>query len=213
MRILPYREAEDEVAGVVLTFVDITERKRGEERLSGMVEELNHRVKNSLAGVQSLVYQTASSAGSIDEFARTLFGRIHAMGTTHSVISETNWAHADLRRLAESVLQPFTEEGTDHLRIEGPTVSLRSSVAVVLGMIVYELATNAVKYGVHWTETGGPPVKPPAHRGFGTEFIRQSVEFELKGNCVFDYRPAGLACSFTLPLGEVAIASSEVAEG
>ena len=223
MRVLPYWDTEEATRGVVLTFIDITQRKRDEERLATMVSELNHRVKNSMATVQGIVHQTAITASSVEGFGETLLSRIGAMTTAHNIISDTDWVSADLHRLAVSVLQPFAADGSDRLTISGLSIRLRSRIAVPLGMILHELATNAIKYGawsssdgnvrleweivqrvggtlnVIWEENGGPRPTPPESPRFGTRFIERSTRSELNGHCESDYRPEGLRWSFVLP--------------
>jgi two-component system, chemotaxis family, CheB/CheR fusion protein len=225
MRILPYRDEKERIRGAVLTFIDITERKRDEERLAALVSELNHRVKNTLFTVQALVHQTASGAPSVAEFESVIQSRIGAMAAAHNLLSEGDWKHAGLRQLAGSVLAPFAETGSGRLTVSGPEIEMAPSAAVAMGMILHELATNAAKYGawsvpegsvalswgylindggalkLNWTEEGGPPISAPARQGFGLTFIRRSTEYELHGHFRPEFAPAGFRCSFDLPAG------------
>src|SRR6056297_3134100 len=193
MRVLPYRDENEQIEGAVLTFVDITERKRSEMRLAGMVSELNHRVKNNLASVQAMVRRNASRVRTKDELLEVLSGQLQAMSAAHDILSSADWQSAGMRDLARSVLYPIA--GTDRVTLQGPEAELRPQIVVTLGLILQELATNAAKYGAlssetgriafkwsrladdgdeirfEWVESDGPPIKPPERNGFGLDFI------------------------------------------
>ncbi|HYE70357.1 MAG TPA: CheR family methyltransferase, partial [Aquabacterium sp.] len=141
LRILPYRDEDERTRGAVLTLIDISERKRSEQRLSAMVSELNHRVKNSLAGVQAIMRQARAGATSVEEFGKVVEGRVQAMAVAHNLLSQGAWEHAQLRNIAEAVLAPFAEDGSERLRLSGPTVELRPGIVVALGLVLHELAT------------------------------------------------------------------------
>jgi two-component system, chemotaxis family, CheB/CheR fusion protein len=226
MRMLPYHDENDQIEGAVLTFVDITERKRQEEELASIVSELNHRVKNSLASVQAMVRQSGARAETKEELLDILMGQLQAMSTAHGILSSAEWKGAAFEDLARAVLAPFA--GPDSLRLEvrGPHVELKPEAVVSLGLILQELATNAAKYGawsneigrvslsweldypsgktlqIEWREGGGPPVEPPDRLGFGLNFIVRCAEYELKGTCVPEFPPEGLLCRFSIPAGE-----------
>jgi two-component system CheB/CheR fusion protein len=224
MRIQPYKGEEDRTCGAVLTFIDITERKHQEERLSHMVSELNHRVKNTLAGVLAVVRQTRGRSDTIDEFAETVEGRVLAMARAHNLLSDAGWQRADLYELMQSILSPFAEPGGPRLSIEGPSLEVNPEFAVTLGLVLHELATNASKYGawskagrgkvevswvyhledgtrlsLAWRENGGPQVSEPAAHGFGMQFISHSVEAGLAGKFEADFREDGLQVRFEIP--------------
>jgi two-component sensor histidine kinase len=219
LRILPYRGQNDEIQGAVLTFVDITERKRAEDVLSTMVAELNHRVKNSLAAVQSMARQTALNSPSLESFVEAFEGRLQAVATAHGLLGQAAWAHADLRSVAERIVAPM---GSGRLTLDGPPIELSPGAAVSIGAILHELATNAAKYGgwsikggsvsltwslsedqdrltVVWAEKGGPTVGEPGRAGYGTNFVRRCTEYELQGDCRMDFAADGMRCTLRLP--------------
>ena len=223
MRILPYRGDNEKIEGAVLTFVDITERKRAEKRLADMVSELNHRVKNTLASVQSMVRQTRSRTRSKEEMAETLVGQLRAMSASHDILSQQEWQRVELAELVKTVLAPFADPQSRRLDLAGPAVELQPRVVVALGLILHELATNAGKYGawstpggrvalhwdhvagdprtlgIEWIESGGPPVKAPERQGFGLTFISRCTDLELHGGFRPEFRPEGFRCLFELP--------------
>ncbi|TNC11459.1 HAMP domain-containing protein [Methylobacterium terricola] len=202
-------------------------RRQGEERRAAdarqelLIHELNHRVKNTLATVQSMARQTARSAASLDDFTGSFEARLLAMSQTHNVLTANHWEGAGLRGILSAELEPYAGGRDDRIRLEGPPVSLTPAVALPLGMAIHELATNAAKYGalsaeagqvavewqvgpdtlsLRWRESGGPPVAPPARTGFGTRLIRTSLERELAGEVRLDFAAGGLACLISVPL-------------
>ncbi len=205
---------------------DISHRKRSERRQVVMMRELDHRVKNNLAAVVSLAEQSARSSKTVGEFSDKFLGRIRAMAQMHSVLARTHWHGADLRPLIEQILEAFHVPGHARVVLEGPDVVLPAGAAAPLAMALHELATNAVKYGalsvaggqVHvawqvepagddggrvrltWAESGGPPVKPGASPGFGTELICGGIAFEMRGKAEMKLLSDGLTCEITLRL-------------
>lgn len=199
-----------------------------------MVSELNHRVKNTLAGVLAVVRQTGARADTLDEFAETVEGRVLAMARAHNLLSEGGWQRADLRQLVESILSPFAAPAGSRLSIEGPKLEASAEFAVTLGLILHELATNAAKYGawskarggkvelswvyrredgrsvgLQWRESGGPPVSEPDEQGFGLKFIEQSVESGLSGEFGAEFARDGLKVRFDLPADGISCADSD----
>ena len=192
---------------------------RGETLHDLLIEELNHRVKNTLALMQAIAVQTFRSA-SKDE--RVKFeGRLGALAEAHNLLSQEKWQGAELKEVIERVLQPFLLNNPDRIRMWGPTVPLSPRLAVVLSMIVHEIATNAAKYGalsnetgtialdwevtsdmlrLIWTETGGPPVTAPVQRGFGSRMIERSARDQLGGEATVDFLPRGVVCTLTCAL-------------
>jgi PAS domain S-box-containing protein len=192
---------------------DITERKKAEETQRLLVGELTHRVKNTLATVQALATQTLHS---ISEPERNAFlARLRALGTAHEVLTQNGWNRAPVRSVIDRALQPFA---SDRITMRGPDAPLDASRSLMLTMALHELATNAGKYGalsndsgrvsiewtvvdagsersiqLHWQEQGGPPVRPPAHKSFGSRLIENSFE---KAHIV--YAPDGVACSIEI---------------
>lgn len=196
------------------------------ERQKLLLEELSHRVKNTLATVLSIANQTLFRTESLDEFSRSFRGRIQALAAAHTLLTAVNWEVAALRVLVEQALRPYASSDGSNVQISGDEVLLRPSAALTFSLVLHELTTNAAKYGalqrpggvvavacrvrsnggrelcLHWAETGGPPVQPPVRRGFGLELIERSVAHELEGQVVLDYRVEGLSCDITVPLAE-----------
>lgn len=198
---------------------------RGEMLHNLLIEELNHRVKNTLALMQAIAAQTFRSA-SRDE--RTKFeGRLGALAEAHNLLSQEKWAGSELRDVIARALQPFLLNGPDRIRMAGPAVPLSPRLAVVLSMIVHEIATNAAKYGalsnetgrvtleweiiadapkprlrLIWTEIGGPPVTAPVRRGFGSRLIERSARDQLDGEATVDFLPRGVVCTVICTLDE-----------
>lgn len=216
-----------EVIGAVNVLVDITHRKQAEERLHLLINELNHRVKNALATVQSIAALTlrASEPGGYELFE----ARLGALSRAHDLLARHNWAGATLGSLLSQELAPYREARTARFRVRGEEVPLDAHVALALAMVFHELATNAAKYGslsrahgmidvgwkvlrsvgpgpnglvLEWTECKGPPVAPPTHRGFGSRLIERNITGQLGGKLDLDYRPDGLHCKIELPLSD-----------
>ncbi|PZR33392.1 MAG: histidine kinase [Caulobacter segnis] len=204
------------LAGVSL---DITDRKRGEERQKLLVNELNHRVKNSLATVQSIAAQTLRS--STPEFFREAFeARLVALSHTHDLLTRESWEGASLREVFDGELRAMA--GEDRVVFDYTAdLRLNPKAAVALGMGIHELATNASKYGawsvpggrvavawrqysnqlrLTWTEQGGPRVREPARRGFGARLLERGLAAELSGAVELTYDESGLVCHMALPL-------------
>lgn len=199
---------------------------RGEMLHDLLIEELNHRVKNTLALMQAIAVQTFRSA-SRDE--RTKFeGRLGALAEAHNLLSEEKWQGSELKDVVTRVLQPFLPANSGRIRMTGPTVPLSPRLAVVLSMIVHELATNAAKYGalsnesgrvmleweviadvpkprlrLIWTEIGGPLVTAPVQRGFGSRLIERSARDQLGGEATVDFLPRGVVCTISFALDDV----------
>lgn len=206
-------------AGVDL---DITARKRAEERQNVLVRELDHRAKNLLAVVQSVL--RLIHAETTQEFIAAVDGRIRALSRAHTLLSESRWQGVDLRRIVDEEIAPFSSRKTRQIETTGPAVSLHPATAQSLALAIHELVTNAVKYGalsvpaghvalaweigpealeIRWTETGGPPVCPPIRRGFGTKVIGASVEHQLHGRVNFAWKPQGLDCAIAIPSSNI----------
>lgn len=213
-------DAPRHVLGVLC---DITERKEAEERLKLLAREVDHRANNLLAVVQATV--KLSRAESVEALKETLDGRIAALAHVHSLLSDSRWEGADLRRLIAEELKPYLGEGGGKVSLDGSDLALRPEAAQSMAMVVHELATNAVKYGalssgkgsvavawsltprgalhLTWTETGARSVTPPARRGFGVEMVQRALA-QFKGKAAFDWRPEGLVCHIDLPADRLA---------
>jgi two-component sensor histidine kinase len=189
---------------------------------TSLTRELNHRVKNTLANVLSIVSLTKRRSETIDEFADSLTGRIRALSATHDLLSTREWRDAPLRDVVISELAPYLDPADPHAEFEGPDVLLAPNDALSLGLALHELATNAAKYGalsvpegrvsvnwsrmsgdrcqVIWRERGGPPVSPPSRRGFGLELVEKIVTNELKAPVQLRFDPQGVYCILVVPL-------------
>lgn len=211
------------MAGVSL---DISARKAAEEQQRLLLDELNHRVKNTLATVQSIAMQTRRNAEGPAAFSEALEGRIQAMARAHDLLTQASWAGAYLSEVIGQTLSPYLTNGDGERRISqnGPQVRLGPNAAVTLNMAFHELATNAAKYGaltrpdgrisvtwdvdrtaepqiiaIDWIETGGPRVSSPDRRGFGSRLIEQGVARELGGHIHLEFDPAGVQCRMRIP--------------
>jgi PAS domain S-box-containing protein len=201
---------------------DITERQQADRRQKLLIDELNHRVKNTLATVQSLAWQ-ASRPGVPPQVAQERFQeRLLALSRTHNLLNETHWEGASLKTILETELGPYAAP-MSRIRIEGPEVDLPARVAVVLGMAFHELTTNAVKYGalsvgagrvqvdwtvqdkagesiltVDWCELGGPTLDVQPIPGFGSRLLRQTITRELAGQLDIRFEREGVCCTIAV---------------
>jgi two-component system, chemotaxis family, CheB/CheR fusion protein len=229
MRIRPYRTLDDKIEGVVVTFVDVTERydaeKRWEARQQLLLQELSHRVRNTLAVVQAIVSQTLRSANASPELQDSIFARLRAVSKSHDLLVNGEWTGADLEAIARDQLEPYLDEKPPRVSLQGPPVTLPSEAATPFGLLMHELATDAAKYGalsaprgkvvvkwevidggrgrhlrLVWSEQNGPPVSPPGKQGFGSQLIEHGL---AEARVQRDFRPAGLVCTIELPLTAV----------
>jgi PAS domain S-box-containing protein len=193
--------------GLGAVFRDTTDRKRAEAQRDLLVQELDHRVKNTLTTVQSIAVQTFRHGGVDPTVLRVFEERLITLANAHSVLTRQNWDSADLHDLVRSALRPHSAPDRERFSIEGPALSLGPKSAVALSMAVHELATNAIKYGAlageaghvdvswsladgrfrwSWRERGGPPVAPPTRKGFGSRMIERALATQLSGRVVID---------------------------
>jgi len=191
---------------------------------NSLTRELNHRVKNTLANVLSIIALTRRRATNLDEFADGVDGRIRALSATHDLLTQSDWGTTPIRAVVEAELLPYAH-GTEHaVDLQGPEIELAPNDALSLGLAMHELATNAAKYGalsktggkvavhwrliaqglvrVEWQESGGPPVAPKRGRGFGTDLIERIVAHELKNPVELSFNPEGVRCVLTIPVRE-----------
>jgi PAS domain S-box-containing protein len=197
--------------------VDITERKRAEERQTLLTREVDHRAKNALALAQSIVRLTR--ADSVKTYVNAVEGRINALARVHTILSLSSWQGAEISKLIDEELAPYSRGG--QIMLAGAEVQLQPATAQTLALALHELVTNSAKYGalsvlsgqlsitwdveddmlaLSWEETGGPLVRPPTSRGFGTRSLMTSVESQLGGQALFDWRAEGLICRLRVPL-------------
>jgi PAS domain S-box-containing protein len=214
-------DARGEISRVSGVTIDITDLKEAEARRELLVKEVDHRARNALAIVQSIVRLT--KAPSIDAYASTIEGRIKALATAHALLSESRWEGADLGKLIDEELAPYGSGDSGRVIRSGPPVVLKPESAQIIALVLHELATNAAKYGalsqdfgkvklawqwdqrdltLHWEETGGPPVQAPTTKGFGTRVILASVMQQLGGTATFAWLPGGLKFTMTAAIGK-----------
>lgn len=217
--------------GTPLTIVgvsqDVTERRRAEEHRRLLTHELSHRVKNSLAMMQAVVWQTMRTASTMEEARKTIDQRIQAMAAANDLLVNDQWESTSIRPLIERTLGPFGIHDTGQFELTGSDVRISPSIAIALALAIHELATNAVKYGalcaeagivrikweerdgwwprqlhISWVEEGGPPVTPPAKTGFGTKLIKRGLAQESRAEVTLDYQSTGLVFTAVIPLPE-----------
>ncbi len=226
-RLRPYRTAEDRTDGLVCTFVDVTARIKAEEalktseaRLRLLLGELSHRVKNTLAVVQSIARQSFAENVPRLEALETFSNRLRALASAHDLLVGSNWSGACLRELIQKQMSPHLPIDGRRIIVEGPILSLPPDVATPMALVLHELATNALKYGslslpdgtlrlnwalsedksefkFTWQESGGPVVKPPSHEGFGSFLIKNGLP-DAKVDLRFPEE--GLVCTMTMPV-------------
>ena len=208
------------MSGVVY---DVTERHESERHRELLVNELNHRVKNTLAIVQATAHQSLRRSEVPAEIRDGFMARIGALAAAHDILTRRNWENVQLSELLQATLAPFNQTG--RILLQGPDISLPSKTAVSFSLAVHELATNAAKYGalsaeggevsvvwlvareeqnrrlkLKWRETGGPPVTPPPHRGFGSRMLETALASELGGVVKLEFDPLGLVCAIDAPI-------------
>jgi PAS domain S-box-containing protein len=223
----PLYDGDGKLVGAINMLVDITERKHAENRQKVLIDELNHRVKNTLATVQSLARQTARHAENLQDFVSRFEMRLLALSRAHDLLTKRHWEHAPLASLAQEVLSPLIGNLAERVQIYGPSVDLNPQAALSLTMAFNELATNATKYGslsstmgtlslgwhlrraaertildIKWRERGGPSVTPPVRQGFGTRLMQRCVEQDLAGEFDLTFEADGVSCRMSFPVAE-----------
>ncbi len=216
----------DEVTGRARYFViaieDIDARKKQEEQISIIMQELNHRVRNTLTIVLSIASQTIRHSDNLDAFSDAFKKRIRALSDAHTLLTSSNWEPADLGVLIETVLAPYRDGSSSRISLEGAGCQIMPTAVMALTLVFHELASNSVKYGalsapegnlsvrwavdpekeflsVSWEERGGPAVKASAHKGFGSTLIPFTVQHQFSGTIEMRYREKGFECDIQLP--------------
>ncbi len=203
---------------------DITEIKQNEARQTLLMQELSHRVKNTLAMVQAVATQTLRNAASLDAAGEALGARLLALAQAHDVLMQGAWSSACLRSLVDGAIALHGDGAPDRFRVQGPDLTLGPRPALTLALILHELGTNAAKYGAlsrseghvaiawevtpvdgearlrfRWEEIGGPPVKPPTRTGFGSRLIERSLVHSFGGAAVLSYPETGVVLTMEAP--------------
>jgi PAS domain S-box-containing protein len=211
-------DASNRIVRVSGVTIDITERKEAEERQAFLAREVDHRARNVLAVVQSVLHLTKADTN--EAYAAAVEGRITALARAHMLLSECRWEGANLRRLLNEELDPYRTGDGERIVVGGPDVLLEPRHAQTIALAIHELATNAAKYGsltaasgkvtlnwaldsgdltLNWLEADGPTVGVPTTQGYGTKVIKGSIE-QLGGRAVFDWLREGVRCTLSMPL-------------
>ncbi|MGA0607474.1 sensor histidine kinase [Phenylobacterium sp. VNQ135] len=218
-RVTPLRDEAGKIVRWFGTNTDVSRQLQDQERLRLMVNELNHRVKNTLATVQSIIALSLRGVAVPGPVRETLTNRILALSKAHDVLTDEQWSGADLREIVQQAAEPYQTEGDARFRLGGPPVRLPPRTAIAIALALHELTTNAAKYGalstaagrvdlhwdlqeedgatrlrLSWRESGGPPVEPPRRTGFGTRLIERGLSADLQGKVTIEYRPEGVVC-------------------
>jgi PAS domain S-box-containing protein len=221
LTVSPVRDASGTVVGASTIARDITERKRIETQVSVLAREAEHRAKNLLANVKAMV--RLSQSDTPQHLKEAIEGRIEALANVHSLFAKSHWTGAELGSLVKQELSPYSRNGHMVTVIDGPTIVLEPDLAQTIAVALHELATNAAKYGalsvatgrvrvnwsrsadagarlvLRWTEVGGPPVKPPTCKGFGSHMMETMVRRHEGGDVHLDWHAEGLVCEIALP--------------
>ena len=214
----PIRDAEGNITGVFVQGMDRTEAVRASRRQRLLIDELNHRVKNTLATVQSIASQTLRNATDVGAARQALEARIMALSKAHTILSERKWHDTEIGHLVDQELRAF---GGDQVRFGGPALVVNAKTTVALALVLHELATNAAKHGalstdrgnlavnwsegeedslvIDWVERGGPPLRDPGRGGFGTRLLRTVVSGELGGTLDLNHDDAGMRLQIVVP--------------
>ncbi len=224
-RVLPYRTTDNRIDGIVVTFVDITEHKRGERQRERLMHELSHRIKNTLATVQAIVQGVGRQCKTLPEFLAAFEPRLAALARAHSLLTSPGDDRIELRHVLKRELTPYIDDDSDRVIIEGDDIALNREPAIALELVFHEMVTNAVKYGslsnetgtitirwnrtknesgehahIEWVESGGPPIESKGNSGFGSLLIESSIAHDLAGTIHMQFKPDGLHCMIYFPL-------------
>ncbi|ANU07109.1 HWE histidine kinase domain-containing protein [Paraurantiacibacter namhicola] len=208
-----------------LTDEAMQERKRADQQQQLLIGELNHRVRNILTLIRGLVNQSRADATDIDAFSETITGRVRALAMAHDNITREEWSAAPLHELIRAEGEAYLQQKIDRILIEGEDVEVAPEAYTVIALVIHEMMTNSAKYGalcdssgrleigtsldeygdchISWREAGGPPVKPPTRRGFGTTVIEKSIPHELRGQAEVRYSLSGVEADFLIPARHV----------
>ncbi|WP_164549783.1 PAS domain S-box protein [Altericroceibacterium xinjiangense] len=220
----PVCDEDANTVGTIIEVQDITERRRAENHQRLLIDELNHRVKNTLSIIQGIARQSFKGAAAWHEAREAFEGRLAALAATYNLLTDQHWDTVSISAVIEDTLRPF-RDGTQRFTIEGPDLQIVPKTAVTLALGLNELATNAAKYGalktdegqlevvwrtvatdegerlrLMWRESGGPHVEQPSRQGFGTRMVERALAIELGGQVRIDFRPEGVVCTVDAPL-------------
>lgn len=214
----PITDDSGNVIGIAGVGIDVTAEHEAQERLKLLVNELNHRVKNTLAVVQAMARNAFNALPDAKPAYQAFENRLLALAGAHDLLAEGQWAGAGLKSVVQLTLSPYTAE---RFAVQGDDIQVSPQIALAISMAVHELCTNATKYGalsgagrvrivwavegnrlsLHWTEHDGPPVTAPSRKGFGSRMLRQAFASVPDGRVEIDFDPAGLQCRMGCSLG------------
>ena len=230
--ISPVRDEAGDIVQHFASFVNLTKHKEEQAQAKMLIGELNHRVKNTLATVQSIVWQALRTNSDPSAIRDAVESRLFALSRSHDLLTRENWESAGLLDIVHDALEPFGVAGgrAERIVIKGENVRFAPQAALALGIAFNELATNAVKYGafsngagsilvewevehqtdgdrliLHWQEKDGPPVSLPSRKGFGSRVIERGLAHELQGVVRLDYPPSGMVCTINVPAPQGAL--------
>jgi two-component sensor histidine kinase len=221
----PVFDDSGDVLGILVEGHDVTERALAADHRQLLINELNHRVKNTLATVQSLAHQTLRDARTLQDAKVTLTSRLISLSRTHDVLTRENWAGAEIGEIIDEAMTAHVGPAQKRILANGPKLMLGPRAALALSMALHELGTNALKYGalsndggvvsigwsesdcghahLEWCERGGPPIEaPPAQKGFGSRLLQSGLAVELGAAARVEFARDGLVCSMRVPLAE-----------
>ncbi len=223
----PVRDAGGKIVQHFASFHDLTRHHDAQAQSQMLINELNHRVKNILATVQSIVSQAHKQSSDVEVAREAIEARLVALSRSHDLLTRERWTSAGLRDVVVSAMEPFgiTNGSAKRFTIKGESIRFPPRAVLALSTALHELATNAVKYGAfsnnvghvsiewsaeasargqrvvfHWRETDGPLVMQPTRAGFGSQVIERGLAHELDGDVSLDYRPEGLVCTIDMPV-------------
>ena len=227
LRLLLEQAGIDAKTLLVQAGIDAKEREAADKLQKLILGELHHRIKNTLATVSAIASQSFRAAPSIMAGQEAMEGRLSALGRAHDLLMQVSWANASLAHTFSSATEPYESPGVRRFHFNGPDIRITSGAVIALAMTLNELCTNTTKFGalsvpagrveiawtidepkqglrLVWTESGGPAVKPPTRRSFGTRMM-ESLGQQLNGNVHLAYEPSGFIYALNVPLASVAV--------
>ncbi len=224
--ISPVLDANGNTIQHFVSLVDITRHKQANATARLLIDELNHRVKNTLATVMSIIHQTFRRHSDAGEIQSAIEARVFALSRSHDLLNRVDWTNTELHDIVNAALEPFEVRNgvVKRIVIEGANIYVPPKVTLALGIAFHELATNAVKYGalsnetgsvliswalagevlkLRWQEANGPTVSAATHKGFGSQVIERGLALELRGEVKLEYLPDGVVCTINMPAAGV----------
>lgn len=230
--ISPVRDEGGDIVQHFISIVDLTRFRLEQTQSRMLIDELNHRVKNTLSTVQSIASQVLRNSTDPEKIRESIESRLFALSRSHDLLTREDWTGAGLHDLITDALEPFGVTGgrAARLVVTGDNIRMSPKATLALGIAFHELATNAAKYGafsndtgsiqitwavqpspegdrlvLRWQEKDGPPVEPPSRRGFGSQVIERGLAHELEGTVQLVYPREGVSCSINIPVPKVAL--------